>query len=409
MQITLHNQKVISFLQTHNIDFEELFVELLPFVSYLLGEKGEYLPEIKNTLSQMFREYRKENKRMTEQYSSNMNYLVKLFEERDTFMKSVFESTIQQNTQALCSLLEQKDGNVAKNISEYTNRTCETMKQCMDHSQEQISSVIKEQNSSERFKNILYETNAKIMEQMQQQLLPLQTQITNITNQFQNSSKKGRVSEQRLDQILTQLFSSHAIQATGKEAHSGDFILQHHICGKVLIENKDYSENVGLQEIEKFLRDVSVQKCHGILMSQQTGIANKNHFHIEFNQGFVNIYLHKVNYNPEMIQDAFLVLESVQEYAANSGTEHTDLSLSEDQINAMYREFKELNENHHKVVLALKDQIKVLQTTCLPTLKSFFNLKFPHNSDTFVCQKCGKVCKNKGSLAQHVRFCQKEE
>ena len=237
--------------------------------------------------------------------------------------------------------------------------------------------------------------------------------VLSFTNSLQNSSRKGAISENRLELLLPQVFPHFTILSTHNLAASGDFIIEHPICGNIMLENKDYKDNINKLEIDKFLRDVSKLKCHGILMSQNTGICNKTHLQIEFHQGCVVVYLHKVHYSSDILLDAINIIQSTKDFAASLHNSETDSSseqegvvVSDEQLNALYNEWKSLHDTHNDVVNGLKNHIKSLQSQFLPTLEQFLKLRFPSMVCTVpTCVRCGRIFKSNAGLTSHYRQC----
>ena len=52
--------------------------------------------------------------------------------------------------------------------------------------------------------------------------------------------------------------------------------------------------NAMITSIEKFLRDVEHQSCHGILISQKSGISRKQNFQVDIHNGYIVVYIHNV-------------------------------------------------------------------------------------------------------------------
>jgi hypothetical protein len=85
----------------------------------------------------------------------------------------------------------------------------------------------------------------------------------------------------------------------GAEKASGDFMLKRINKPAILIETKDYANNVPKEETDKFIRDVAQQKCNGIFLSQSSGISLKENYQIEFNKAQL-VYIHNCDYAPEL-------------------------------------------------------------------------------------------------------------
>ena len=95
-----------------------------------------------------------------------------------------------------------------------------------------------------------------------------------------NSSIKGKISEDILYNLLLEMFPSSNIvkNAGGTASNSGDFVLSFVDDLNILIENKIYINNVNSKEVQKFKDDVKKCKMCGIMLSQTSGIANISDF-----------------------------------------------------------------------------------------------------------------------------------
>ena len=127
----------------------------------------------------------------------------------------------------------------------------------------------------------------------------------------------------------------------------------------ILIDNKNYeSQNPSSEEVNKFVRDVKKHKCCGLFLSQHTGVALKENWEINIEDGKIVIYLHQVNNNPDIIKTAVSIIDSQQRfYDSQKINNETELSISKEQldlINSQFREFtakrveiiKKMDENH---------------------------------------------------------------
>ena len=128
-----------------------------------------------------------------------------------------------------------------------------------------------------------------------------------------NSSLKGQVGENKMLNILTMLFPKYEIEDTHSTPNRGDFIIHLQEDKKILIDNKDYKNNVPKKEIDKFYQDMETNAdVHGgILMSNTCGIAKKDDFNIEIVSGKPIIYLHHTNNNNWKIQSAIDMISSI--------------------------------------------------------------------------------------------------
>ena len=82
---------------------------------------------------------------------------------------------------------------------------------------------------------------------------------------------------------------------------------------KILIENKLWSRSVVQAEVVKFIRDIDVQKCCGIFLSQNGKITTKENFEINIHNGNVLVYVHDVNNDPEKIKLAVDIVDHLKD------------------------------------------------------------------------------------------------
>ena len=396
-----YNPVLLNFLDNNpNIDLETLIVNLIPFISHFVQHEHN-TNDILCSFRHLFSELRSENKHLIEQqnkikekYQSEMEHSIKLLEEKQSNMKHIIENNIKESTEKLFNML--KDGN--HYLSEQSNKQIETIiNQHMSDTYNKL--LIKFNEQSEK-------SNIKIQNYLQNEITPLQNSVLHFTNQFQNSSKKGNMSENKLQNILINLFPELDVEDTSKLTSSGDFILHHPVLGKILIENKCYSQNVRREEVEKFLRDTRTNKCHGILVSQHSGIVHKPHFHIESYDNLINIYIHNMNYDPYLITNAISVIDSVSKLFNN--TDHT-LKCSKQDLEKVLDEYNSCIENNNNIIHSLQDNIKMLRENTIPSLHIVLEKNLPpssnHSFKEFICLNCNKSFNKQSSLSQHKRFC----
>ena len=106
----------------------------------------------------------------------------------------------------------------------------------------------------------------------------IMNELSEFLGKYKNSSYKGQFGENQLETVLNQLFpSAEVINSTGIKA-SCDFRINRTNQPTILVETKNYDRNVTLDEVKKFIRDIEEQKCHGIFLSQHSGITSKQNF-----------------------------------------------------------------------------------------------------------------------------------
>jgi hypothetical protein len=239
----------------------------------------------------------------------------------------------------------------------------------------------------------------------------LHTNISDILKRFENPSSKGRISENILFNVILSLYPSAEIQSVGTTKETGDIMLIRKDRPTILFENKCYDKNVGQEEVKKFLRDVELQNCCGIMLSQHTGIVNKDNFEIEMHNGNVLIYLHKVEYDADKIKNAVDIIDQMKSAMNDSGEKESDfMNINKevlDSINKEYQLFIANKISHVKTIkefqqrlLAQADEIK------LPNLEQYLSKLYASSSSkNDICEYCNYVAKNQRALVAHYRGC----
>lgn len=171
--------------------------------------------------------------------------------------------------------------------------------------------------SEERLTSQLHGINDVAMRTEQTQIKMSDKQEEHLSK-YRSSSLKGQMSERHLLSVLTDMFPSAEIRDTSHDTSSGDFIIKR--CPKgikpdILVENKDYKANVRLEEVDKFINDCRVQKKHGIILSQSSGICNKSSYETEIiDDKYIAVFVHTVDYQPHVIGSAVSILDSIHSF-----------------------------------------------------------------------------------------------
>jgi len=138
--------------------------------------------------------------------------------------------------------------------------------------------------------------------------------LNDFLNKYKNSSQfKGQISENTLNKILVELYPTGEVINTTGSTSCGDFMLKRTNRATILFENKNYLQNINIEETKKYIKDVLQNKCCGIMISQNSGIVAKPDFFIEIHDGNVLLYLHNVNYSKEKIKMAVDIIDNLSD------------------------------------------------------------------------------------------------
>ena len=239
----------------------------------------------------------------------------------------------------------------------------------------------------------------------------LQTNVTEMLKKFEKGSTKGNVSEHITYNILLSLFPCAQIDHVGNEQkETGDIVLVRNNKPKILIENKDHtSTNVPKSEVEKFIRDCEIQNCCGIMLAQHRGIANKQNFELQLNNGNVLLYIHEVNFDKEKIKMAIDIVEQFKFKIDETFDNEDDCIIDKDTLNEINKEFSNYVCQKTNMLKLLKDFGEKMNFSIndlkLPVLEKYLSSNFASASlqTENMCKYCEKHVPK--SLLQHYRYC----
>ena len=198
--------------------------------------------------------------------------------------------------------------------------------------------------------------------------------MNRICKSEENSSVKGKLSENAMYQKLNMLFPKNTIEDTHSEAGRGDFIMTDSKGTSIMLENKDYNKNVPKKEIEKFKRDLvnNSDIWGGILMSNAAGICNKKDYQIEFVENKIAIYLHFTNKDANKIKNAYDIMlalkaididfsnkELVEKLAERSTEFKRKINKSKKELDKFYKSMVENILDIESLIKTIYNDIKI--------------------------------------------------
>lgn len=238
------------------------------------------------------------------------------------------------------------------------------------------------------------------------------SELGDFLSKYRSSSQfKGQCSENMLETVLNKMFPTADVTNTTATKASGDFMIRRDDRPVIMIENKNYERNVNIDEVKKFLRDVTEHHCSGIMISQFSGIASKPNGFIELHDSNVLIYLHNVDYSSDKIKMAVDIIDNLTAKLETIATqeEQTGIIIKKevlDRINEQFQNFMNQKEvlltttrEYHKKMIAQIEDMK------LPDLSLFLNDKYASiQNQQFLCDVCSMAFTNKRSLASHKKM-----
>jgi hypothetical protein len=392
-QLVIRNKKVFDFYDSHkNIKFEEMNILLVDILNKLLidtsaSPDSTFISNITNNLTNLKTQI--ENMEI----KNIDNLTLKLAE----FKKDNF-----QDLKLL--LTENSSEKIKPLLKEYNeilqDKTKLLINDVIPTSIEKISREINE------IKSI---TSKDYMEQEN-----INKNLHELLKKFENSSSKGNYSEKILINLLTNEYSSAEISHVGNSRENCDILLSRKNKPNILIENKEYeSKNIPSTEVDKFIRDLKIQNCSGIMLSQHSSIVFRNNFEIAFFENRIAIFVEFVNYDINKIKIAINLIDQLYEIIDQTTLNPDFINIDKEKLGLINKEVNSFLNQKENLINSMKDfttrHIKQLDDMNLNNLNSILEMHFGSNKPTNICDICNIYsAKNAKSMAKHKQTCIKK-
>ena len=387
LQIT--NSKIISFFeQRPEMDVETTFLKFIDIMETLQETMNKTLTnstvlEILDNMKTMNAKFERSQELNQFNLSNYMNELKRSMNEE---MKTLMSINMMEKVEPV---LREK---LKDQQSAIVNSTLDKITTLFDNKFLNINEISKSN------KEILSSQNDK---------------LNNLLNRFENSSAKGKMSENLVLNTLKDMYPNAEIYSVGQTKETCDIMLVRNNKPKILVENKDWRRPVIQEEVKKFMRDIELQKCCGLFLSQNTTITTKDNFEINVHDGNVLVYVHCANNDPEKIKialdiiDAFSnTLKLLEEESCSDQDMNVISKEVSDHINAEYQNF--LSKKNKTIKMAkefIQTLVKQIEEFTIPSLETYLASKYSLSSSKFVCEYCGFVGKSQQSKSAHMRGC----
>jgi hypothetical protein len=440
--ITCENKKVWEFYEQHqNLDFESmnlLFVnileelnkditsslsnniasQLLTNIKNLQGQVEKLNTDTQTNFKNKFTEFKKEYMEDMKMILSNNNSekIAPLIKEYNGTLldktQLLLNEVVPKNNELLLSQVRENIRTFHSSIQDDTNKLLsstlnqqtleqfiQTMENKLSNNQQMIQSIIQ---SSEQRLDTKITSNQHIQ-------TTLQTNVSDLLKKMENSSMKGKYSENILFSILQLLYTTAEIDVVGEQKETGDIMLKRKNKPTILIENKNWNKNVVQEEVKKFIRDVEIQNCCGLFLSQNFGIANKDNFEINIHNGNILLYVHEVNNDAEKIKIAIDIIDNFKMKLDECSTSHDGYTIDKEILDEINKEYQLFATQKILQIKTVKDfsvkMVKQLEDMQLPSLEHFLSTKYAFSCSKFVCEFCDYVGKNQSAMSAHKRGC----
>lgn len=436
-EIVLTHPKILKYFDAHeNMDPEQTVL----FFIEMLEKFGENINEsINASINSQILANLNENRTMLSSINDSINKVntniintlfIKMMEIKKEYIDDIKTIISSNTTENLFSILE-------KNNSHLIDKTSLLLNDAIPKSNSGLYAHIDEkirafQAENERILRTVDTQNLKeyitavdtkftqMLQSMQQPQEKLYGEMNEFLNKYRVSNFKGQFGEMQLSQLLNQMFPTGEISDTRGITASGDFLVKREGMPTIMFENKDYTENVYISEIRKFVRDVENIKTHAIFLSQRSGIASKSNYQIDVHNGNILVYVHNVEYSREKIQIAVDIIDNLytklEEFYENQNSE----TISKEVLEEINREYQNFATQKDNLTCLFKDHLKKSMTQLeelkFPSLERLLSTRFSSttnvtkHSNLFKCEFCNVyVCTTKKSLSAHQRGCKSKK
>jgi len=325
---------------------------------------------------------------------------------------TLFNTSLKEESEKIMKSITSDETNIKQNFNTFEKDITTLFSSFQSNLQQPLHMYINtsEERINKNISNITDITKENMVVQNK-----LYTEMNDFLNKYRTSNYKGAFHENQLKNLLNIMFSNGEIIDTTGIKSSGDFLLKRPNKPNIMFENKDYFENVYNSEILKFIYDSENIKTHGIFLSQQSGIAGKSNYQIDYHKGYILVYIHNVDYSKEKIQIAVDIVDNLS-MKIEEFTEGEDINISKDILEDINNEYQDFALKKDALIGLTKDFSKKsllqLEEMKFPSLEKYLSTHFASALKTnklnnqYVCDICHTyVCSTKKSLSAHQRGC----
>lgn len=442
--VSINNKRIYDFYNSNpNISVESVNLIILDLIEEINTDMAKVFTNTK--LGEILENMREMKQQV---YSFNDNLSIKIQEHNKSFietLKLVIGNITNENNEKISNILNKNTETYIERINitlprvqdETNKKIQDTLYDFQKHINDDIRTFLQTSHNENSLKDFISTIESKmylIQKPILSMVMTNQEQLNNkmssikednaimkntydksfsdlneFMNKYKNSSHfKGQVSEISLNKLLVELYPTGEIVNTTGSTACGDFIIKRNNKQSILVENKNYLQNINIEEIKKYIRDVTENKISGILLSQNSGIVGKPDFFIEIHDTSVLLYLHNVNYSKDKIKTAVDIIDNLSERLSSISQKEQENGIIIkkevlDRINEQFQMFKTQKEiliNTSKDIQ--KRLVTQLEELNIPDLKLLLDDKYASIQNVqFICTVCNIPFTNKKALASH--------
>jgi len=440
MTLQIHNKQVIDFYkQNKHISFEEVNIFMVDMLQKMM-QNDSLSPNLMNEMNKTLLCLQTKMESMTNdmsklQQESQNQVIMKMMEMKDIYidqLKYALTNNVSEKIQPI--LKEHTTMFIDKTHLLWNDMMPKNQEQLKDSLQRFEESIMKEKYNPQeitsfiekletKFNQSVIDTNEKLLrsehklESGFKEICDItstnQQNMSLILNKLENSSSKGKLSENILFHILQSLYPSASIESVGTQKETGDVMLNRRDKTTIMIENKNYNVNVPQIEVQKFIRDCETQNCSGLFLSQNGGICNKDNFEINIHDGHILLYIHRANYDKDVIKVAIDIIDHFKMNLDKINDKVDVNTIKKDVLDNIHKEYTHYRIQKDTLQKMIKDTqgklLKQVDELKMPDLENYLSMYYSFSGGKFVCPYCEFISVKKAGLSAHERGCKKKK
>lgn len=238
--------------------------------------------------------------------------------------------------------------------------------------------------------------------QINNQLFAINQNVNSFISLHKISSKKGEFMENNYYNKLTQMLPTYSIQNVSSINHAMDILIENPKLPEIRIDVKDYTQNVPLKEITKFHQDILYNKSHGILISDNSGIAGHQNFSFELIQNkYIAFY---ITHNNSNIDNLLNVIHFI--YSIDSLLNKTDTCVLTNEQIAQINLHLTNNINYiNELKNNLSNAIQLCNKLSMESISNILMISSKSQNKDFICCICKRQFTSEKRLDTHYLKC----
>ena len=181
---------------------------------------------------------------------------------------------------------------------------------------------------------------------------------------------------------------------------------------KVIIKNINIESNLSDEDVYTFTSLIEQENWCGVIISQNSGISNKNHFQIDIHNNNIIIFLHNVKYSQSVIISAIDIIDNLFAKIQEFSKFNTDCSIPKELLDNINNEYQLFIIHKSNIINIIKEYQKKLLSQIdecnFSSLNNFLSEKYSTSIQKtgFNCEICSNYsAHNLKALAAHKRGC----